>query len=212
MRLLAEILDVGIGSEAGVIGEIPAWVIGVVVYHDVVAVPQPIAGVVKVVRSYAPEEAAKPETISASAFEAIDVVATNFTAEASVFPYVILVVPSIVAATFMTDPLIVLSMHVRSFGMTLLIAIRGAPLVAARTTAPFVAALCPNRSAAGVATLWLSPASVRSWAVSGYVTSANLRAMRTAAASWMLAATTTRWMLTAASRSLLGKRRQRQNQ
>jgi len=37
--LAAEILHVGIGAEAGVIGEIPAWVIWVVVYHDVVAVP-----------------------------------------------------------------------------------------------------------------------------------------------------------------------------
>jgi hypothetical protein len=140
-------LDVGVCSEAGVIGEIPAWVIWVVVYYDVVAVPQPIAGVVVVVRRDAPKKAAKPETVPASAFETINVVAANFTAEVSVFPNVILVVTSIVAATFMTDPLIVLSMHVRSFWMALLVAKGCTPLLATLAASSFIPALCLNCAA-----------------------------------------------------------------
>ena len=131
----------GIGSEAGVIREIPAWVIWIVVYHDVVAVPQPIVRVVVVVRRDVPVKAAKPETVAASAFKAIDVVAADFTAEASVFPNVILMITGIVAAGFMPDPLIVLSMHVRSFGMAWLVAIGGMSLFATGMTAAFIAVL-----------------------------------------------------------------------
>lgn len=199
----------GVGAEPGVISEIPAWVIWVVVYHDVVAVPQPIAGVVIVVRRDAPEKAAKPETVTASAFEAVNVIAANFAAEVSVFKRTIEMVISVVAAPFMAYPLIVSSMHVRSFGMAWLVAIRCPPLVAARTTPAFVAALCLNCSATSVAALWLSPPAVRRWAVSGYVTAANLRAMITAASPLT---TTSAAALTAASTSVLGKRRKGQNQ
>jgi hypothetical protein len=206
---------VGVGSEPGVIREIPARVIWVVVYYDVVAVPEPIAGVVKVVRSHAPEEAAKPETVPASAFEAINVIAANFAAEVSVFPNVVLVVTCIVASSVMTDPLIVLSMHVRGFGMALLVAIRCPPLVAARTIPAFVAALCLNlatrtTAATSVAALWLSSAAVRGWAVSGYVTAAHLRAAAGTATAPLTA--TSAAALTAASTPVLGKRRKRQNQ
>jgi hypothetical protein len=59
---------VDIGSESRIIGEIPARVIWIVIGHDVVAVPQPIAGVVIVVRRDAPVKAAEAETVPASAF------------------------------------------------------------------------------------------------------------------------------------------------
>jgi hypothetical protein len=139
---------VRIGSEPGVIGEIPTWVIGIVVYHDIVAVPQPIAGVAIVVRGHVPEEATEPEMVPVSAFEAINVVATNFSAEVPVFPYVILMITSVVAAPVMTDPLIAVSMNVRGFGMALLVAIgwtsllaTGMRLVAARAAATCSASL-----------------------------------------------------------------------
>jgi hypothetical protein len=97
--------------------------------------------------------------------------------------------------------LIVLSMHVRSFGMALLIAVGWARLfTTSRSAAPTI-----------VAALWLSSAAVRGWAVSGYVTAANLRAAAGAATGWVLPATSAA-ALAAASTSLLGKCRKRQNQ
>jgi hypothetical protein len=60
--------------------------IGIVVDRDVVAVPEPIVGVVVIVRRDVPVKPAEPETVPASAFEAINMVAANFAAEASVFP------------------------------------------------------------------------------------------------------------------------------
>ena len=154
-------MHMDIGSEAGVIREIPARVIGIVVQHDVIAVPQPIVGVVVVVRRDVPVKAAKPEAVAASAFDAIDVVTADFTAEASVFPNVILMVTRIVTAPVMTDPLIALGMDVRSFGMALLVAERLTALVATWAATTIVAALCLHcaatlTSATGITTLRLS--------------------------------------------------------
>jgi hypothetical protein len=130
-----------IGSEPGVIREIPAWVIGVVVYHEVIAVPQPIVGVVVVVRRHAKVKAAEPEAVAASAFEAINVVSANFPAEMSVFKSPIEMVMSIVAAPVMTNPTITFRVNVRSFWMALLVAIGCTPLLATWAGAALVAAL-----------------------------------------------------------------------
>jgi hypothetical protein len=132
---------VDIGAESRIIGEIPTWVIWVVVYRDVVGVPQPVAGVVIVVRRDTPVKAAEPETVPASSFEAINVVAANFAAEASVLPGMVKMVVSIAAARIVTDPMITFSVNVRSFGMALLVAIRWASFAATGTAAARVAAL-----------------------------------------------------------------------
>src|ERR1700736_5139492 len=200
----------------------PTRVIWIVVYNDVVAVPHPIARVVVIVRRDVPVKAAEPETVPVSAFEAINVVAANFAAEVSVFPNVILMVASIVAAPFMTDPLIAVSMNVRSFGMALLVAIRLATLVATwaaattRTTADVVAALSLSCAAtctvaASVATLYLSSAVGRRRAVGGNMAAANLRAAMGTAAPATPLPTASATVLPATSTSLLGKRRKRQN-
>jgi hypothetical protein len=207
---------VDIGSEPGVIGEIPAWVIWIVVQHDVVAAPQPVAGVVIVVRRDAPEIAAEPETVAASAFDAINVVAANFTAEASVFPNVILMVARIVAASGMTDPLIALRMDVWGFGMALLVAERLTALVATWAPAAIVAALCLDcaatlTAAALIAALWLSRAAGRRRTVSRDVSAANLSwgaALATSSSLRMPATSTLRMPAT----TLLGECRERRNQ
>lgn len=65
--LCAEVLDVNVGAEARVVGEVPADVIGIVVDHDVIRSPVPVAAVVEVVGRYAEVESAKPETTRAAA-------------------------------------------------------------------------------------------------------------------------------------------------
>jgi hypothetical protein len=134
--LAAEILHVDVGSEPRVIREVPAWVIWVVVQHDVVAVPQPIANVAIVIRRDAPVKAAEPEAVPASASEAINVLGANSAAEVSVFPRMIKMVVSIAATGVMTDPTIPFSMNVRSFRMAFLIAVTCAGSAAS------IAALC----------------------------------------------------------------------
>jgi hypothetical protein len=192
-NLRTEILDVGIGSESGVIREIPARVIWIVVQHDVVGVPQPIAGVVVVVWRDAPVKTAEPETVPASAFEAINVVAANFTAESSVFPYMVLMVTLVIPAGVVTDPSIALGMHVRGFGMACLVAIRltSLPLVATRAPATGTAAIISSLRLSGTS-IWRRP-------VIGDVSAANLR--RGAA----LASAASALTLSATSASLLGK-------
>jgi hypothetical protein len=205
---------VGIGSESRIISEIPARVIWIIVYHDVVAVPQPVASVVIVIRRHAPEKATEAEMVTASAFEAINVVAANFATEASVFPDVILMVTRIVAAAVMTNPLIAVSMNVRSFWVALLVAERLTPLVTAGT--PLVATR--TACATSAASLCLSWAARGSRTPIRNVASADLRAGTTTSAlmlsttALMLSTATAAPVLTAASTCMLRKRRKRRNQ
>ena len=152
----------------------------------------------------------------ASALETINVVTANFTAEVSVFPYVILMVARVVAAPVMTDPDIALWMDVRGFGMALLVAERLTALVAAWAAAAIVAALCLDcaatlTAAALIAALRLSRAAGRRRTVSRDVSAANLSwgaALATSSSLRMPATSTLRMPAT----TLLGECRERRNQ
>ena len=54
-------MDVDVGAEPGVVGEVPAGVVRIFVDDDLVGVPKPAVNIAKVVRSYAEVEASKPE-------------------------------------------------------------------------------------------------------------------------------------------------------
>jgi hypothetical protein len=64
---------VDVGSEADVVGEVPAGVVGIVVDDDVVGVPEPSVRVGEVPGGYAEVEAAEPEAGWTSSAETPDV-------------------------------------------------------------------------------------------------------------------------------------------
>jgi len=111
----------GVGAGTDVVGEVPAGVVRVVVEDDVVAIPEPVVSVVVIVWGDGPEEAAKSEVIAAAAFEAVNVVAANFTSEMAVFPGVVLMIVSIATAGVMADPVIVAIVDVRGVGVVVVI-------------------------------------------------------------------------------------------
>lgn len=55
-----------VGAEPGVVREIPAHVIGIVVKHDVVTIPEPIGAGVNLERRDAESVTTKPEAIGTS--------------------------------------------------------------------------------------------------------------------------------------------------
>jgi len=114
---------VNVGTEAHVVGEIPAIVVGVFVDDDVVAVPEPVTTVVQIKRSDAKEEAAKPEAARTTSPEAPTVAAAEAAGEAAVLPGVIEVEAAIIAAEIVSHPLAV-AVDVRGFGMTFAVAER----------------------------------------------------------------------------------------
>ena len=125
----AEIGYVNVGAEPDVVGEVPADVVGIVVDNDVVVVPAPIVARIVIVLGDAEEEAAEPEAVARSAFNAPNMGASNCAGEAAVFPGMIEMVVTVVAAGVVADPAIVFGVDVRSFGVRRLVAI-GAAVIA----------------------------------------------------------------------------------
>jgi hypothetical protein len=123
LRLLsARVLHVDIGAESHVVGEIPAFMVWVIVDHDLVAVPKPVIAVGEVKGGNAEIKAAKPETVGTAARDAPHVATAEASVIATVLPGMIEVKAGIVSPGVMPDPLAVV-VDVRGFGVVFLITI-----------------------------------------------------------------------------------------
>ena len=91
-------MDVDVGAESGVVGQIPAVVVGIFVDDDGIAVPEPISSVVVIIGRHAEEEAAEPEALAVSSAKAEHMAAAKAAVEAAVFPGMLDVIV-LVAAT-----------------------------------------------------------------------------------------------------------------
>jgi hypothetical protein len=91
-------------------------VVGVIVNHDLVAIPKPVIAIGKVEGSHGEVGIVEPEPLAASAGKMPNVIFADASSEPAVFPWVIEVVPRIVTARIMADPFAV-RMNVRRVGM-----------------------------------------------------------------------------------------------
>jgi hypothetical protein len=119
---------VNVSPQSRVIGEIPSVVVGIGIEHDVVVIPEPVAGIVVVVWRDLEVEAVDVESLAAAAVKPPDVPRADRAIEASVFPGMIEMIVGIVASGVVSHPLVILRVDVRGFGMVRLIA-EGAPLL-----------------------------------------------------------------------------------
>jgi hypothetical protein len=118
--LSAKIHHMHISPESHVIGEIPAHVVGILINHDVVASPIPIAAIADIHRSDAKEKSTKPEPTRAASHEVPYVTTSKAAGEVAVLPRTIEMQGSGVAAVMANPGTVVV--NVRGFGVTLLIA------------------------------------------------------------------------------------------
>jgi hypothetical protein len=114
---------VEVGAQSDVVGEIPAFVVGVIVDHDVVAVPIPVVAVGEVKWGDAEVEAAKPETAGIATLNAPPVSAAKTALKMAVLPGMIEVKAPVVTTTFVTNPFPVV-VDVGGFGVIVTVAIR----------------------------------------------------------------------------------------
>lgn len=106
-----------VGSEANVVGEVPAHVVRVIVDDDRIIRPIPIPAISDVVRRDAEEESTKAEATWTAPAEMPHMSTTNLTGKASMFPGVVEMIMRIVTPRIMPDPLVV-GMHVWRFRMS----------------------------------------------------------------------------------------------
>ena len=116
-----------IGAKPNVIGQIPPDVIGIVVDHDVIRSPIPIATIADIVWRNREEEAAESEPLWATSPKPPNVASTCGSGKMSVLPSPVDVIVRVTPAGIVPDPLVVLGMNVGSLWMPSLVGKR-APL------------------------------------------------------------------------------------
>lgn len=96
-----------VGAESGVVCQIPAVVVGVVVNYNLVGTPVPIVDEAVVGGSNIEEETAEPEAVAVATFDAPLMAAADAAGEAAMLKRMIDVIAGIIAAGIVADPLII---------------------------------------------------------------------------------------------------------
>src|SRR6266496_4097995 len=96
-----------IGTQPYVIREVPSLMVRVVIHHNFIRIPEPVVDEVVIVRRNAEKEVAEPEAFSMPACKPPDVLPSDASAEVPMFPRMFEVKMGIVAAGFVSHPLIV---------------------------------------------------------------------------------------------------------
>lgn len=110
-----------ISAQTDIVGKIPPYVIRIVVDHDIVAVPVPIAAVVNIIGRNGEEKSANIEPVRTTAPQTPYMLWPNPAFEVAVFPGMIQVVMRIGATGVMSHPVVIFSMNVRRFRVVRLI-------------------------------------------------------------------------------------------
>jgi hypothetical protein len=108
--------------------------VGIVVDHDIVIVPKPVAAIVIVIWRDLKEKAANIEPVSTAAAQPPNVPRAKAGGEMPVLPRMVKMIVGIVAAGIMSYPAIIFSMDVGSLWVAFLIAEAGMPFFLLRRT------------------------------------------------------------------------------
>ena len=95
--------------------------IGIVIDHDIVAIPIPVAAVTHIVGGNRKEEAAESEALRAASAQSPDMAATNAAGKTTVLPGVADAIVLIDTSGIVAHPAIILCVNVRGLGMSRLI-------------------------------------------------------------------------------------------
>jgi hypothetical protein len=109
-------LYVYISARTHVVGEVPAYVVGVVIDDDLIGVPIPAIAEGDVIGCDVPVPAVEPEARWTTALDAPHMRGAETAGEVAVFPWVIEVVVNVVAASVVTYP-VISRVNVRNIGM-----------------------------------------------------------------------------------------------
>src|ERR1700722_17849332 len=104
-----------IGAEANVVGQIPANMVGILVDHNLIRIPEPIIAECQIGRSHRPIPAIEPEPARSSTANSPHVTGTKPASKVAMLPWLIEMVVRIAGAGIVPNPL--LPFHVRSSRM-----------------------------------------------------------------------------------------------
>jgi hypothetical protein len=116
-ELSSEISDVNVAAQSHIVGEIPAVVVGIVVDHNVVAVPEPVIAITDIKSRDAKKESAEPEAARTASAKAPPVTGAEAAFKVTMLPRMIEMEARIIAPVVVPDPLAVV-MDMGGFGMS----------------------------------------------------------------------------------------------
>ena len=109
-----------IRAEPGIVSQVPAGVVRVVINHNLIRIPNPAIHVTDIVGSHAEIESSKPEALRPAACQSPEMALADAAFKAPVFPNMIDMVMRVIAAAIVSYPLAV-GMDVGRLGMLRLI-------------------------------------------------------------------------------------------
>jgi len=113
-------LHVHIGSQPHVIRQVPAHMIGIVIDHNLVRVPQPTVAVTYIERRYAPVPVVEPEASRSAARQVPHMARAKPSRKVTMLERMVEMIVRIILACVVTDPFV--PIHVGSIRMARLIA------------------------------------------------------------------------------------------
>jgi hypothetical protein len=113
---------VNIFARTDVVGDIPAQMVRIFVEHDVIGVPEPVAAVGNVIRSYGEVISAEEEALRVSSSQPPAMLRSEASCEVPMLPGMIQVIVHIIATGSVSNPFAV-GMDVRGIGMAFLVAV-----------------------------------------------------------------------------------------
>jgi hypothetical protein len=122
LALSAQIDHVNVGAQPNVVSQVVTHIVGIVVNHDVIVVPEPIVDITKIRVCHRKEETAKAKTVRIATTQAPNMASANRSGKTPMFPRVVKMVTDIVP--FMAYPTIVFCVDMRRFRMAFRIAVR----------------------------------------------------------------------------------------
>src|ERR1700733_8645976 len=113
IALVSHVCDMRIRAQSHIIGKVPPDMVGVVVDHNVVAVPQPVIAISVIECSNREKETADRKSAGTAAVQSPNMPRTCRAGEVAVLPRMIEVIMWIVAAHIMANPTISLRIDMR---------------------------------------------------------------------------------------------------
>lgn len=118
----AEKRDVHIRPQSHVVGQVPAYIVGVLIDDYAIAIPVPVVAVAIVVLGHVEVKAVEPEAVRPAAGQHKHVAGAKAAVVVSVLPGMIVVVMNIVAPAFVADPSAVIAVDMGRIGMPFAVA------------------------------------------------------------------------------------------
>jgi hypothetical protein len=116
-NLVSHVHDMHIGTQSRIVSKVPTDMVGVLIEHNIVAVPLPVSAIGVVKGGHRKEEGAYGKSITVTTVESPDMSWADDARKVTMLPRMIEVIVRVAPTRIMSDPKIIFRVHMRCRGM-----------------------------------------------------------------------------------------------